>query len=81
LRTTRDLEPGHIVTIEPGIYFIPMLLRPWRENGRAGAFAWKLIDTLVKHGGVRIEDDVLVTETGRRNLTRDLVGPRPGAPD
>jgi len=71
LRTTRKLEPGHVVTIEPGCYFIPMLLRPFRTNGHAGRFNWKLIDELCPFGGIRIEDDVLVTATGGRNLTRE----------
>ncbi len=73
LRTTRDLDTGHVVTIEPGLYFIPMLLRPWREGKHAKAFSWRLIDTLTKLGGIRVEDDVLVTGKGRENLTRDLV--------
>jgi Xaa-Pro dipeptidase len=71
LRTTRKLEAGHVVTIEPGCYFIPMLLRPFRENDQAGRFDWKLIDTLIPLGGIRIEDDVLVTGNGARNLTRE----------
>ena len=70
LRTTRTIEPNHIITIEPGCYFIPMLLRPFRTNEHAGRFNWTLIDELAPLGGIRIEDDVLVTETGRRNLTR-----------
>jgi len=71
LRTTRKLEPGLVVTIEPGCYFIPMLLRPFRENGLGRHFNWKLIDELSPLGGIRIEDDVLVTATGGRNLTRE----------
>jgi len=73
LRTTRDLETGHVVTIEPGLYFIPMLLEPHRGGPDAGLFDWKLIDALVPCGGIRIEDDVLVTADGRENLTRPHV--------
>ena len=71
LRTTRTLAPGMVITIEPGCYFIPMLLRPFREGEHKGRFNWKLIDALAPNGGIRIEDDVLVTESGVRNLTRE----------
>ena len=71
LRTTRVLEPGHVVTIEPGCYFIPMLLRPFRTGDLSGRFNWGLIDALVPLGGIRIEDNVLVTDQGGRNLTRE----------
>lgn len=73
LRTTRPLEVGNIVTIEPGLYFIPMLLRPFRENEHKDNFNWKLIDELTPFGGIRIEDDILVTEKGPRNLTREVL--------
>jgi Xaa-Pro dipeptidase len=73
LRTTRDLEPGHVVTVEPGLYFIPMLLEPFRESEDARAFDWRLVDALMPCGGIRIEDDVLVTPEGHENLTRPFV--------
>ena len=70
LRTTRTMEPRQVLTIEPGLYFIPMLLRPFREGEHAGRFDWKLIDELIPFGGIRIEDDVLVTTGEPRNFTR-----------
>jgi Xaa-Pro dipeptidase len=71
LRTTRVLEPGHVVTIEPGCYFIPMLLRPFRDTEAGRRFNWALIEELSPMGGIRIEDNVLVTPQGGRNLTRE----------
>ncbi|MCA9212914.1 MAG: Xaa-Pro dipeptidase [Planctomycetales bacterium] len=70
LRNTRVLQPGNVVTIEPGCYFIEMLLRPFRSNSDSSAFNWELIDQLSSHGGIRTEDDILVTANGNRNLTR-----------
>ena len=70
LRTTRTIDEGQIFTVEPGLYFIPMLLRPFRENEHKGAFDWALVDALTPCGGIRIEDNLLVTATGHRNLTR-----------
>jgi Xaa-Pro dipeptidase len=71
LRNTRTIEPGHVFTIEPGIYFIPMLLRRFRSGPEASAFDWDRIDALTPLGGVRVEDNVLVTAHGPRNLTRE----------
>jgi Xaa-Pro dipeptidase len=58
-------------TIEPGIYFIPMLLRPFRSGPDASVFDWEAIDALAPLGGVRVEDNVVVTASGPRNLTRE----------
>lgn len=74
LRTTRDLAVGHVVTVEPGLYFIPQLLEPFRSGAQAPAFDWQLVDALTACGGIRIEDDVLVTDAGAENLTRPFLG-------
>ena len=73
LRTTRDLQVGQVVTVEPGLYFIPQLLQPHRSGDTADAFDWSLVDALVECGGIRIEDDVHVTSTGAENLTRPVL--------
>jgi Xaa-Pro dipeptidase len=70
LRTTRAIEPGMLFTVEPGVYFIPMLLRSHRSGPTAQHFDWELVDRLTPFGGVRIEDNLYVTATGAENLTR-----------
>lgn len=70
LRTTRTIEAGQVFTVEPGLYFIEMLLRPHKSGVTKEHFDWKKIDRLASHGGIRIEDNVLVTKDGHRNLTR-----------
>jgi len=73
LRTTRTIEPGMLFTVEPGVYFIPMLLRPHRQSGTAELFDWDLIERLTPLGGVRIEDNLWVTADGAKNLTRPYI--------
>ena len=70
LRLTRVLESGNVLTIEPGLYFIEPLLRQWKENGDASTINWARVEALMPYGGIRIEDNVVVTETGSDNLTR-----------
>lgn len=70
LRTSRAIEPGNCYTIEPGLYFIDMLLRPERDGANKGHYNWGLIDELLPLGGIRIEDNVIVTKDGIDNLTR-----------
>jgi Xaa-Pro dipeptidase len=71
LRLTRRLQPGFVVTIEPGLYFIEQLLAPARGNQHARHINWARVDALHRYGGVRVEDDVAVTASGHENLTRD----------
>ena len=75
LRLTRTLEPGFVVTVEPGIYFIPSLLDELRGGPLNRLVNWNLVDRLLPCGGVRVEDNVLVTEQGSRNLTRPAFRP------
>jgi len=73
LRLTRPLEAGVVVTIEPGIYFIPMLLNQARQAGLHSDLNLALIETLLPLGGVRIEDNVVATAGGAVNLTREVL--------
>jgi Xaa-Pro dipeptidase len=74
LRLTRTIEPRQVFTIEPGLYFIEPLLSELKKSENARHVNWGKVDDFRKFGGIRIEDDVAVTETGIENLTRDAFG-------
>jgi Xaa-Pro aminopeptidase len=69
LRMGRRLEPGFVVTDEPGIYFIPHLIDLWRKEGHCAEFLnFDKLETYKDFGGIRIEDDLLITADGCRFL-------------
>jgi Xaa-Pro dipeptidase len=74
LRLTRKLEPGFVVTMEPGLYFIDALLEPARGGEHARRIDWQKVDALRPFGGVRIEDNLAVIADGCDNLTRAAFG-------
>jgi Xaa-Pro dipeptidase len=81
LRNTRDIAVNQVFTIEPGLYFIEDLLAPLRAGPDAALVDWNTVDALTPLGGVRIEDDILVTggDDPIRNLTREHL-PTGGGP-
>ena len=70
LRMARVLKPGHVVTDEPGIYFIPALIAKWKAEGTGKDFInyGKLEKGYLDFGGIRLEDDLLITPDGCRRL-------------
>ncbi len=73
LRLGRKLEPGFVLTIEPGIYFIPQLIDLWKSESRFDQFLnYNKIEEYKDFGGCRNEEDFLITETGYRLLGKPL---------
>ena len=73
LRFGKVLKPGMVVTDEPGIYFIPTLIDIWKAEGKHKEFInYDKIETFKDFGGIRIEDDLLITEDGNRVLGRPI---------
>ena len=79
LRMARRLVPGNVITDEPGIYFIPALIEKWKADGANAAFVrFDRLKDYYDFGGIRLEDDVLVTADGARRLGPNRL---PIAPD
>ncbi|MBR1487724.1 MAG: aminopeptidase P N-terminal domain-containing protein [Bacteroidales bacterium] len=79
LRMARRLQPGHVITDEPGIYFIPALIEQWKREGTdRGRIDYTRLAGYYDFGGIRLEDDVLVTADGARRLGAQRL---PIAPD
>ena len=73
LRLAKILKPGFLITIEPGIYFIPALIEKWRSKKKFAEFInFQKLDEYLDFGGVRIEDDVLVTKDGHRVIGKPI---------
>ncbi len=74
LRMGRRLEEGFVVTDEPGIYFIPALIDDWRASGHCAEFLnFDMLETYKDFGGIRIEDDILITSDGCRFLGKNRI--------
>jgi Xaa-Pro dipeptidase len=72
LRCTRIIQPGMVLTIEPGLYFIESLLARWRDGKFSKHFAWDKIEAMKPFGGIRIEDNIVIHDNRIENMTRDL---------
>ena len=79
LRMARKLVPGNVITDEPGIYFIPALIEKWKsEKTDQGFMNYSKLESYYDFGGIRLEDDVLVTADGARRLGKERL---PISPD
>ena len=73
LRLARELKPGFVLTVEPGIYFIPQLIDKWRDEKINSRFInFNKVNKYRKFGGIRIEDDVLVTKSSHKILGKPI---------
>ncbi|MBO7396821.1 MAG: M24 family metallopeptidase, partial [Bacteroidales bacterium] len=69
LRMARHLQPGYVITDEPGIYFIPALIEKFKREGLGRDFVnYSALESYYDFGGIRLEDDVLVTADGARRV-------------
>ena len=73
LRLAKELQPGYVLTVEPGIYFIPELINLWEAGKKFTDFInYEKVNTFREFGGIRIEDDILVTDDGHRVLGKPI---------
>jgi Xaa-Pro aminopeptidase len=73
LRLARELKEGFVLTVEPGIYFIPKLIEQWQSEQRHTDFInYSALDAYLDFGGIRLEDDILVTQAGQRLLGKAI---------
>jgi Xaa-Pro aminopeptidase len=73
LRFALPYKPGHVFTIEPGCYFIPELIETWKAEGKFTEFInYNKLDSYLPIGGIRIEDDALITEKGHKILGKAI---------
>ena len=73
LRLGKEHQPGFVFTIEPGIYFIPALIDKWRAEKKFTEFInYTKLESFKDFGGIRIEDDILVTKTGHKVLGKPI---------
>lgn len=73
LRLAKELKEGYVLTVEPGIYFIPQLIDQWKSGNKFSSFInYDTIEKFRDFGGIRIEDDVLVTANGQRVIGKTI---------
>ena len=73
LRLGKELQTGNVITIEPGIYFIPALIDKWKSEGKFTDYInYEKAESYKDFGGIRIEDDVLVTDNGYKVLGKPI---------
>ena len=78
LRLAKDLQPGYVLTVEPGIYFIPALIDLWKKEKKNRDFiVFEKLEAYKSFGGIRIEDDVLITKAGSRVMGKPPIPKKP----
>ncbi len=74
VRLAKELEPGYVLTVEPGIYFMPELIDMWKSENKFKEFInYDKVKAYIGFGGIRIEDNILVTKDGYRVLGKNPI--------